>query len=191
MSSANINFEDWNFPRCYPLYHFRLDELDLEVRKIARLFYILFLILVCFFFVNFVTSFVLAVFAVRIFGVFYSFLNMIIGTIIGVTCFHGNYKALASKSNSSCQKYLFFQSFLCLLATIIVVGPPFSSFHGFWAIVAASDSSIAPFWITMCLIQSFLLLAYIGLGWYAVILANKYRQGFATINLGTFSPLKV
>eukprot|EP00299_Pterocystis_sp_00344_P011429 c5333_g1_i2.p1 GENE.c5333_g1_i2~~c5333_g1_i2.p1 ORF type:complete len:205 (+),score=40.44 c5333_g1_i2:41-655(+) len=185
-TDLEINWNNWNIPPCFPVYHFDLGELTGARRRGSFLYLTMYQILLAYLVTNLVTSVTLAANGIGIFRVFYSIFNLIIGTIIGFQLFYGGYEGLAKKSHSQVGKYMNAHRVMLVVVAFLALGPPFSSFNPFWRIITAQDTSSAAFWTTMCVVESCELLLYIAIGAYTIHYVSMYR---ATLEPDTFGDL--
>ena len=164
-SRPEIDWEEYNYPPCCRLWHYKPSELEDRPRSVARLQYASYLLMMLALIVNTVTNIVCAIGGVRNSGlhVMYSFFDLLIGGILGMyLTVDLGYKGVAQSRGKTILKWL------CMWGALTVAMLPISiiassQFNGWLRVLKLLDRRrtkpsppIRVAWMVGALIESIL-----------------------------------
>ena len=153
--NSHIDWNDYNFPPCVKVVHFRLSDFHDNEKKVITKMYVSWILLAIVLSLNIVSTIVLSATVLPGIDILYTFLNFIIGLAIGTYVFYCGYFGVAKSESGNITKFKIGGVILVLLYILFSI-LPFGAING-WAripIMQGFDNGAGKFGIAMCIIES-------------------------------------
>ncbi|CAG9313732.1 unnamed protein product [Blepharisma stoltei] len=171
--NSHIDWHDYNFPPCLKLIHFRLSDFQGNEKALIKKIYVSWILLTIVLSINIISTIVLSATVLPGIDILFTFLNFIIGMVLGTFTFFWGYYGIAKKDSSHLRKFKIGAVILVILY-ILASCLPFGAFNGWARIPVLNDKSggAADFGVAMCIIESLIYTVNAGLLAYCIYLVQ-------------------
>ena len=153
--NSHIDWNDFNFPPCIKLVHFRLSDFHDNEKKVITKMYVSWILLTIVLSVNILSTIILSSTVLPGIDILYTFLNFIIGLALGTYVFYCGYFGVAKSESGNITKFKIGGVVLVIIYILFSIFP-FGAING-WAripILSDKDNSAGKFGVAMCVIES-------------------------------------
>lgn len=153
--NSHIDWNDYNFPPCVKVVHFRLSDFHDNEKKVITKMYVTWLLALIVLSYNIISTIALSATILPGINILYAFLNWILGMPLATYVFYCGYFGVARSESGNITKYKIggiILILLCILFSIL----PFGSING-WARIPIMDSENSDpgrFGVATCVIES-------------------------------------
>ena len=153
--NSHIDWNDYNFPPCIKVVHFRLSDFHDNEKKVITKMYASWILLFAVLSWNIISTIVLSATILAKINILYTFLNLILGMPLGTYVFYCGYFGVAKRESSNIKRYKILGIILLLLMVLFSI-LPFGAING-WAripIVNDHNNGAGKFGVATCVIES-------------------------------------
>jgi secretory carrier-associated membrane protein len=153
--NSHIDWNDYNFPPCIKLVHFRLSDFHDNEKKVITKMYVSWILLTVVLSINILTTIILSATVLPGIDVLYTFLNFILGMALATYVFYCGYFGIARSESSNLFRYKIGAVVLILMYILFSIFP-FGAING-WAripILSDKNNSAGKFGVAACVIES-------------------------------------
>lgn len=158
--NSHIDWNDYNFPPCIKVVHFRLSDFHDNEKKVITKMYVSWILLTIVLSINIISTIVLSATILAKINILYTFLNLIIGLTLGTFVFYCGYFGVAKSESGNITKFKIGGILLILLYILFSI-LPFGAINGWARIPELGDYDNGPgkFGVAMCVIESLIYTA--------------------------------
>ena len=153
--NSHIDWNDYNFPPCIKVVHFRLSDFHDNEKKVITKMYVSWILLFSVLSWNIISTIVLSATILAKINILYTFLNLILGMPLGTYVFYCGYFGVAKHESGNITRYKVIGIILLLLMILFSI-LPFGAING-WAripIVNNYGNGAGKFGVATCVIES-------------------------------------
>lgn len=153
--NSHIDWNDYNFPPCIKVVHFRLSDFHNNEKKVITKMYVSWILLFIVLSWNIISTIVLSATILAKINILYTFLNLILGMPLGTYVFYCGYFGVAKRESGNIKRYKVIGIILLLLMILFSI-LPFGAING-WAripIVNDNGEDAGKFGVATCVIES-------------------------------------
>jgi hypothetical protein len=153
--NSHIDWNDYNFPPCIKVVHFRLSDFHDNEKKVITKMYVSWILLFSVLSWNIISTIVLSATILPKINILYTFLNLILGMPLGTYVFYCGYFGVAKRESSNITRYKVIGIILLLLMILFSI-LPFGAINGWARIPIVGDNHSGPgkFGVATCVIES-------------------------------------
>jgi hypothetical protein len=175
--TSHIIWDDYNFPPCIKVLHFRLNDFKDAERAVVKKMYVSWILMMTVLSLSLLTNIVLGSTVLPSIIIIFAILNFIIIGVTGTFLFFWGYFGIAKRGHCRRLVYKVGEVILCILYFIFSIIPA-GAFNGWvkiWYLVEIGTAS-ADFGIFMCCVESLIYMFNCGFGLYCVHQVNTLKS---------------
>src|SRR5574343_1639467 len=121
--NSHIDWNDYNFPPCIKVVHFRLSDFHDNEKKVITKMYVSWILLLSVLSWNIISTIVLSATILAKINILYTFLNFILGMPLGTYVFYCGYFGVAKRESGNITRYKVIGIILLLLMILFSILP--------------------------------------------------------------------